>query len=221
MCLRTIRYTALCSEGDFIIRWQKSTLCYNTYITLGLHLSTRTDPISRQNMSGSIKQCLECQLVAPKRGWWWGTAGWEGYSGGHQWRSGQSLSPFIIIYLVLRFKNTHYHASLPSHSHIFIMIFFQPRHIFLIPGDKMTRVWGQTIDIILFSQLGHGGGRFHIKKKANHPFQAQAFLHFLVLIAIHSYCGRYLMIEVTIATEGAIAPYCVVIIVDGKSVIYF
>lgn len=29
------------------------------------------------------------------------------------------------------------------------------------------------------------------------------------------------MIEVTIATEGAIAPYCVVIIVDGKSVIYF
>lgn len=65
-----------------------------------------------------------------------------GIQWGHQWRRGQSLSPFIIIYLVLRFKNTHYHASLPSHSHIFIMIFFQPRHIFLIPGDKMTRVWG-------------------------------------------------------------------------------
>lgn len=61
----------------------------------------------------------------------------RGYQGG-----AVSHSPVYHIYLVLRFKNTHYHASLPSHTHIFIMVIFQPRH-FLIPGDKMTRVWGR------------------------------------------------------------------------------
>lgn len=150
----------------YYIRWQKSTLCHHIYYnltTLGLHAPWHSIIGGQTESQGktcpkvvSMKQCLEYQLANQSGTKVGGGGGGGGLLVGRDTIGGTrggavSHSPIYHIHLVLRFKNTHYHASLPSHTHIFIMVIFQSRH-FLIPGDKMTRVWGRHwFDIILFS----------------------------------------------------------------------